>query len=1128
MDRRTTRCSSALLLCAALLSTLVVFVARAERAGADTGTFTNATAIPVTDRSCTGGTPPSPPPCDPGKGNPYPSTVAVSGLAGVVSKVTATLTGVTHAFTGDFDVLLVAPNGANLILLADGAQASVTNHTITFDDAAATSLAVGGGWPASPATSKPVDHDAGLDYEEQFPAPAVGPFAEPAPAGIATFASQFNGINPNGTWSLFVVDDGLGDSGTIGGGWSLNVTTVVGASTSTTVGSSLNPSRTGQSVTFSATVTSAGSPVTTGAVTFTEGVTTLAANVAVNGSGVASFSTSTLTEGNHLITASYGGTAAFGPSSGSVTQTVDNNTVVTGTTFCNTGAITLSASAIPGAPYPSRVFVTGLPTSTVSLTATLKSMSHTFPDDIDVLLVGPTGAALLLLADAGGDPDLANHTVTFSDAAAGLAPNGTSFGASPLTFRPTDHDDGLDTADAFPLPAPAVFSTPAPAGTATLASVFANTNPNGTWSLYVVDDAGGDGGSIAGGWCLDITAAEPDIIPPSVTVNQAAGQADPTSTSPINFTVVFSESVTGFATGDVTLGGTAGATTAVVTGSGTTYNVAVSGMAGSGPVVASVPAGAAADGAGNASLVSTSTDNSVTFDNVAPSVTVNQAAGQADPTSSSPINFAVVFSEPVTGFVNADVVLSGTAGATTVVVTGSGATYNVAVSGMTVLGTVTVTVPAGAAVDAASNASLAATFTDNTVTFNPDSTPPSVTLERAAGQADPTNASPVNFTVVFSEPVTGFVSGDVTVGGTAGATTAVVTGSGATYNVAVSGMTGPGTVVASLAAGVAADGAGNASLASTSLDNSVVFDNVRPDVSVAVAAGQADPTSASPVNFTVTFSEPVTDFVTGDVALGGGAGATTAVVTGSGATYNVAVSGMTGAGSVTVSVSANVAVDAAGNLNTASNAATVAFQLSLSIGDVSVVEGDQGSKVATFTVTLSAPSPTAVTVEVTTAAGTASANDFFDPNPFLRMFGIGGPVRIPAGQTTGTYSVNVTGDFRFEPDETVIASLSLASGATIGDGTGVLSILNDDHVVEVSGLAPNNGTSSGGTQVTIVGQNLNQATAVAIGGVAVPFSVSGNDLIFTTPGGLPGDVFVVVTGPDGNSKTHPGSTFTYI
>jgi peptidoglycan/xylan/chitin deacetylase (PgdA/CDA1 family) len=104
-----------------------------------------------------------------------------------------------------------------------------------------------------------------------------------------------------------------------------------------------------------------------------------------------------------------------------------------------------------------------------------------------------------------------------------------------------------------------------------------------------------------------------DTTPPSVAINQSSGQTDPTSASPVNFTVVFSESVADFATGDVTLSGTAGATTANVTGSGTTYNVAVSGMTASGTVIAAIAAGKANDAAGNDSLASTSTDNTVTY-----------------------------------------------------------------------------------------------------------------------------------------------------------------------------------------------------------------------------------------------------------------------------------------------------------------------------------------------------------------------------------------------------------------------------------------------------------------------------------------------------------------------------------
>ena len=118
-------------------------------------------------------------------------------------------------------------------------------------------------------------------------------------------------------------------------------------------------------------------------------------------------------------------------------------------------------------------------------------------------------------------------------------------------------------------------------------------------------------------WAALLNAvAESDTTPPTgptVTINQASGQADPTSDSPINFTVIFSAAVTDFATGDVTLAGTAGATAAVVTGSGTTYNVAVSGMVRSGTVIASIEAGKAHDSEDNPNAASTSTDNTVTY-----------------------------------------------------------------------------------------------------------------------------------------------------------------------------------------------------------------------------------------------------------------------------------------------------------------------------------------------------------------------------------------------------------------------------------------------------------------------------------------------------------------------------------
>jgi len=410
-----------------------------------------------------------------------------------------------------------------------------------------------------------------------------------------------------------------------------------------------------------------------------------------------------------------------------------------------------------------------------------------------------------------------------------------------------------------------------------------------------------------------------DNTAPTVTVNQAAGQADPTNASPIAFTVVFSESVTGFTAEDVSVGGTSGGTkVATVSGSGPTYTVSVSGMSGDGTVTASVPAGGVLDQAGNTNPASTSTDNSVQYDGSPLRVTINQAAAQADPTNGSTLNFTVVFNRSVTGFTTGDVTISGTAlGVPLATVTGSGSTYNVAVTGITGEGTIVASIAAGRANDSYGNTNEASTSTDNTVTR--DLTSPTVTINQAAGQSDPTNSASINFTVVFSEPVTGFATGDVTITGTTtGTKVGTVTGSGSTYNVAVTGMSSDGNVIASILAARATDLAGNNNLASTSTDNSVTRDATAPTVTVVRAAGTTATSTATTLNFTVSFSEPVANFATGDVSFSGTAlGNLVGTVTGSGTTYNVAVTGMTTDGTVVVNVAAAVASDPAGNDNLA-------------------------------------------------------------------------------------------------------------------------------------------------------------------------------------------------------------------
>ncbi|MFN2505694.1 MAG: beta strand repeat-containing protein [Acidimicrobiales bacterium] len=439
----------------------------------------------------------------------YPSNINVTGLTGTVSDVNVTLHGMNN-WRGDFEILLVSPGGArNLVLLSDAGTGDVSNFTLTFDDSAAALLPQNTAWGPSPLTAKPTNYTELSGAETSFPSPAPTPLNNPAPAGSATLASAFNGIAPNGNWSLYVVNDACDDPvETITGGWTIDISTAGGAGTNTTVVAVPNPSTTGQSVTFTATVTSGGNPVTSGTVTFTEGAAILASNVAVNDSGQASFSKSDLAEGNHIITATYNGTAAFATSSGTVNQRVNNSTVVTGNQYCNTGPITVNALPNPATPYPSNIFVTGGPTNLGKVTVTLKNVTHEFPDDIDVLLVGPAGQNLVLVSDAG--TNTSNVTATFDDAAPGQLAQAAPWGApgSTVLSQRTNYTP-VGEVDAFPAPAP----TPS---TATSLATFNGTNANGNWSLYVVSDGAPQTGTIAGGWCIALT---PTLLTPTISTS---------------------------------------------------------------------------------------------------------------------------------------------------------------------------------------------------------------------------------------------------------------------------------------------------------------------------------------------------------------------------------------------------------------------------------------------------------------------------------------------------------------------------------------------------------------------------------------------------------------------------------
>jgi hypothetical protein len=108
---------------------------------------------------------------------------------------------------------------------------------------------------------------------------------------------------------------------------------------------------------------------------------------------------------------------------------------------------------------------------------------------------------------------------------------------------------------------------------------------------------------------------------------------------------------------------------------------------------------------------------------------------------------------------------------------------------------------------------------------------------------------------------------------------------------------------------------------------------------------------------------------------------------------------------------------------------------SLSVGNVTVAEGNSGTTSAAFTVTLSPASAGAVTVNYATANGTATAGDYTSTS---------GALAFALGQTTKTVNVPVIGDTTVEPTETFYLSLSNPAGAVLGDGQGTGTITNDD------------------------------------------------------------------------------------
>jgi subtilisin-like proprotein convertase family protein len=695
------------------------------------------------------------------------------GALGAVSDVNVRVR-LNHTFDQDVVIELISPSGTTVSLAANrdtalgggdnyGTGPNNCSGTPTiFDDAAATQI--GSGLP-----------------------PFAGTFRPETPLSV------LNGEPINGTWKLRVTDTATLDTGTIGcvtlevvrqpyvccGIAGTPIITSGGAPTITA--ESITPANNapdpGETLTATFPVINTGDGPTTnlvGTIQTSGGITPVSGGVnygivTPGGGAVArpfTFVASGTCGDTVTVSIHYQDGAL---DLGTITYTFQLGTSISATsTFSNTTSITIPSSGTgattgsPANPYPSNVTVAGLVDPVTKVTVTLKNMSHTFPDDVDVLLVGPTGAKMIVISDAGDTNDWVGATVTLDDAAVtALADTGNNQSG---TYRPGNFGT---VQDPFPAPAPAgPHLSPAPGGTATFASSFNGLDPNGTWSLYVVDDAATDVGSFAGGWDLTITTTA------SVCNSQSCSLV-----CPANITMPSD-----------------------LSGTGATANFAATPTGACGVLGYSTPSGAFFP-IGTTAVTATGTDGAMCSFNVTvtpldvtpPGVEISAAA--PDPTNMSPIPVTVTFSEAVTGFDAGDLAVgNGTAGN----FSGSGAvyTFDLTPSGP---GAVTVNIAPGVAQDGAGNGNTSAAPFSRTF----DNVPPTVSLSSAV--PDPTNASPIPVTVTFSEAVTGFDAGDLTVGnGTAGN----FSGSGAVYTFDLT-PGGPGVVTADIAGGVAQDAAGN-------------------------------------------------------------------------------------------------------------------------------------------------------------------------------------------------------------------------------------------------------------------------------------------------------------------------------
>ena len=413
-----------------------------------------------------------------------------------------------------------------------------------------------------------------------------------------------------------------------------------------------------------------------------------------------------------------------------------------------------------------------------------------------------------------------------------------------------------------------------------------------------------------------------DNTAPTVTITAAS-----TSTGPFTATFTFDEAVTGFASGDITVGNGAPSNLQNPTSDNQTFTALITPVA-TGTVTLNVAADVAMDavGNGNTAAIQVSISHTASVaDTTAPTVTsIMRQDPTTSPTNADTLTWRVTFNENVKDVGDADFAIAGTTASLDVTaMTGSTSVYDVTASGGNLADrntAVTLSFATGQDIKDIANNNLtdtAPTGTDESAWVVDNTAPTAEKIERHEPTTTPTNADSLTWRITFSEDVQNVSPADFTATGTtAGSSRFRV--SNDVYQVEVSGgnlADRNGTVTLGFASNQGiTDTAGNDLVTSGTPvpnDNTYEVDNAAPTVTITDVP--TDSTGAFPATF--TFDEAVNDFVVGDITVGNG---TAAAFTGmNGDTEFTAQITPTANGTVTVDVAVDVATDAAGNGNTA-------------------------------------------------------------------------------------------------------------------------------------------------------------------------------------------------------------------